>query len=160
MIVGDQDAETAAVTPLASTTFEMVPGDSALVAVKVPTPAVFRTDPGAYENTVAGIGGLPRVEAVNADIWTCETHPKFNVERASVTVTGPKVCVNVEGKVTLLPRSNVSGAEIESEPGGVLDVTVSVNAVDPEPYADTVVNICDVVIIIRVNIFCLRGSFM
>jgi len=138
----------------------MAPGDSAGVASKVPVPAVFRTVPGEYENTVAGIGGLPAVNAVNADIWTDEVHPKVAVGRVSVTVTGPKVFVNVEGKLTLLPRSNVGGAEIESEAGGVLDVTVSVNAVDPEPYADTLVNSCDAVIIIKVNIFCLRGSFM
>jgi len=139
----------------------MPPGDGASVGVKRPVPAILKTDPGVYENTVAGIGKLPAVKAVNADIWTCEVHPKVAVGRASVTVTGvAKVVVNVEGKWTLLPRSNVAGAEIESEPGGVLDVTVSVNAVDSEPYADTLVNSCDVVIIIRVNIFWLRGSFM
>jgi hypothetical protein len=114
---------------------------------------VFVTVPTAYENTEAGISGLPAVD--NGLTKTCDIHPVL-VPRVSVTATAdPKWVVNVAGKVTLLPRFRFVGAEIESR----LLVTVRVKVV-VAAYAEIVPINGDAMMSDRANTLYFKGSFM
>jgi hypothetical protein len=71
---------------------------------------------------------------VNGLIKTCEVQPAA-VPRESVTSTAlVKGIVNVEGKLTLLPRLRLDGADIDRPGvGAILDVTVIVKVVVADP---------------------------
>jgi len=82
------------------------------------------------------------------------------VPRVSDTATSDgKVVVNVEGKLTLLPRFRLEGAEIESAAGGTLLVTVRVNCV-VAACAEVVAINCDAATSDKANTLYFMGSFM
>ena len=141
---------------MASTTVDVTPGVGAAVKVNVPAPE-WVAAPASYENTDEGIAGPDA--GVNSLIKTCEVQPKA-ATRVSVTATGEaNVVVNVEGKLTFVPRLSEAGAEIVSAAGGTLLVTVSVNCVDAA-CAEIIPIEGDEIIIMRANIRCLGESFM